>query len=703
MSLSSRASRISALRKLNDENCLAAQTACSSAHFDELAALLRDCSLVRHLNDVHLQAELDNLVHAARYASADPPGLGDDEEPAVHQPSATSPARRSQPSWLGSWSLPAGGFSAVLTRMRTLRKVLAALPRAQSGRPADARLAASCVQTWAPLSDFRLYLPTDRHPRLDAAVGFHLLQLRRPATCEAVVRLLLASLFHAEVTPHAMPLVGWGLSRGSLSATAAATAVPSPPRLLPTEPSCVGLLSLFTRSDTLQTLFSDSQPPPRAELYPEEQPSKPRRIAAEQAGQSDELARCSEGSRCSNGSRSPTRRRVPLLPLHVVPSSATDFPSISREPLPPPPADAASGFGDFVLFAVAHTLAIAQDAFELQHSELELRSIALLPTDWLTYRGQPLSASPTLDYEWSGYKYSFRTPRVIPVLGGVPGAMLSASARLDGVLIDGPPPSFTPALTEQSDLHSFWQSARREGLPCGELVRRRLDALFERNVTFNIHTCDPWEQYRVGEAVRTPPRRGCSPRSVDAPAWSHPNNQSVHSTLDCEWFPPAEVGGGGWTERRDCSAALLASFPLDKIESLCERADAIANGAHADLDAGEAWLVGRAQKLEQVRATARAAAAAHGEARQNREREAAKSSLVLQELSSKRVDAACQKGFDGIGDLFIELLGSDVWERTVMQVPDDWDEDEALKNLADVLTKGAGSPHFWLLLPTIES
>lgn len=61
---------------------------------------------------------------------------------------------------------------------------------------------------------------------------------------------------------------------------------------------------------------------------------------------------------------------LPRLHLAAVPSSATDCPPPPKLSPPPPPTDPRLAFGDFVLFAVAHTLAIAQDAIELYCGKL---------------------------------------------------------------------------------------------------------------------------------------------------------------------------------------------------------------------------------------------------------------------------------------------------------------------------------------------
>eukprot|EP00966_Prymnesium_polylepis_P070500 1638207-Prymnesium_polylepis.1 len=98
--LAAQAARISDLRRLNDSRCAAAQSRCDLHEgFDELSAALRECSLVRYLNEAHLQAELDELLCAAAAGAVDalrPPA-------AIPSSSATLPPR-TESEWLGAWA-----------------------------------------------------------------------------------------------------------------------------------------------------------------------------------------------------------------------------------------------------------------------------------------------------------------------------------------------------------------------------------------------------------------------------------------------------------------------------------------------------------------------------------------------------------------------------------------------------------------------
>lgn len=51
-------------------------------------------------------------------------------------------------------------------------------------------------------------------------------------------------------------------------------------------------------------------------------------------------------------------------------------------------------------------------------------------------------------------------------------------------------------------------------------------------------------------------------------------------------------------------------------------------------------------------------------------------STRMQDVTSERMEAACSGGWDGLSVLVSELLGAGAWERTLVQLPDEWDEEE---------------------------
>ena len=136
--------------------------------------------------------------------------------------------------------------------------------------------------------------------------------------------------------------------------------------------------------------------------------------------------------------------------------------------LPPRPTDPAEVFGDYVLFAITHTLALLQAALELQHNDSLLDLVQLVGASTVTMpNGSRLSDLPEYLYAWGGSTYAFLPSRLVPVVAG----MRHGSARLDGILIDAPAPTLLPPLTPSADLQAFWKRARSQ-IKCGELVRR---------------------------------------------------------------------------------------------------------------------------------------------------------------------------------------------------------------------------------------
>ena len=114
--------------------------------------------------------------------------------------------------------------------------------------------------------------------------------------------------------------------------------------------------------------------------------------------------------------------------------------------------------------------------------------------------------------------------------------------------------------------------------------------------------------------------------------------------------------------------------------------------------AGDAWLVGCVPRLEQLCAEAQAGAATQLAEERRRAEESAATRERLQALPATRLDTACEQSWDGLAELVSELLGGDAWERTLMHVPDEWEEEQALESIGDALRRADASPHFWLLL-----
>ena len=205
--LAIQAARISDLRRLNDTRCAAAQSGCEIQEgFDELSAALRDCSLVRYLNDYHLQAELDDLLHAASTGTAAAP-----DSPSAR--STASPGQQSE--WLGAWGSTPRSFACMLSRMPTVRRVLAALPRLSKYGPTPSTGSSyPLTELSVTLAELELFDAAEPCAQLDGTpLGFELLQPLQPSACEVVLRLLISSLFSSGVTPHAAPLIGWRLRR----------------------------------------------------------------------------------------------------------------------------------------------------------------------------------------------------------------------------------------------------------------------------------------------------------------------------------------------------------------------------------------------------------------------------------------------------------------------------------------------------------
>ena len=78
--------------------------------------------------------------------------------------------------------------------------------------------------------------------------------------------------------------------------------------------------------------------------------------------------------------------------------------------------------------------------------------------------------------------------------------------------------------------------------------------------------------------------------------------------------------------------------------------------------------------------------------------EEAKVRKALKELPADQVVAACAHGWDGMQEAIDAALGDGAWTRAVSAVPDEWEEEEAMAAIAELLQKPEASRHIWLLL-----
>ena len=54
-------------------------------------------------------------------------------------------------------------------------------------------------------------------------------------------------------------------------------------------------------------------------------------------------------------------------------------------------------------------------------------------------------------------------------------------------------------------------------------------------------------------------------------------------------------------------------------------------------------------------------------------------------------------------EMLAEVFGPGAWENLLNNVPDSWEEDEAVQKIGDALTRPAESENVWLLLPAPEA
>ena len=85
-----------------------------------------------------------------------------------------------------------------------------------------------------------------------------------------------------------------------------------------------------------------------------------------------------------------------------------------------------------------------------------------------------------------------------------------------------------------------------------------------------------------------------------------------------------------------------------------------------------------------------------------RKEEHAKEEMALRrklaELPADQVAQACDGGWDGMQEAIEVALGDGAWARAVNSVPDDWEEEEALEAISDLLRRPLESTHVYLLL-----
>ena len=70
---------------------------------------------------------------------------------------------------------------------------------------------------------------------------------------------------------------------------------------------------------------------------------------------------------------------------------------------------------------------------------------------------------------------------------------------------------------------------------------------------------------------------------------------------------------------------------------------------------------------------------------------------ALSEIDREDVGKAIAMGWDGLQDAIEGVLGDGAWGRCVNNVPDEWEEEEALDAIADLLRQPKRTPFLWLL------
>ena len=71
----------------------------------------------------------------------------------------------------------------------------------------------------------------------------------------------------------------------------------------------------------------------------------------------------------------------------------------------------------------------------------------------------------------------------------------------------------------------------------------------------------------------------------------------------------------------------------------------------------------------------------------------------LRAVEAERVSLACDGGLDAMSELLTQELGGGAWPAFLANVPDSWEEEEAISSLAAALRRPAESEFVLLLLP----
>ena len=359
-----------------------------------------------------------------------------------------------------------------------------------------------------PLRALRMMKANEEHPLLPPgeALGFDHLECHAPPATDALLTLLLAALHASAASPHLPPAVGWALAATADEWAPSAVDEAELPPLPHGVPAALHIW--VAQGEPLANVFSGATPFDFASLYwrRRRRAGAPRRASPPIASAPPPRATAADGAvgDVAVVVVAAARGRRPAAPRPLAaqgwrepptkPSSALGGPC-GGGALPPLPTEPAEVFGDFLLFAIVHTLSLLQAALELQHNESLLDAIHLVPASEVLSDGVRLSDMEELVYEWGGETYAFRTPSHVPIIT----SLHLASARLDGILVDQPAPTLLPPLSPLLDLQTFWKRARSM-VRCGELVRRRLHALLMQGAPYDARHGDPWQQYRCGGA-----------------------------------------------------------------------------------------------------------------------------------------------------------------------------------------------------------
>ena len=611
----------------------------------------------------------------------------------------------------GGWLKPGGGVWPVLSKewkrtvqsLPTLQGVLDSFPQldarwqAKYGQALMTAKGEPLLQHELPLRTVRFVGEGDAYSLLpsSSSLGFDHLQMYSEAGVDCLLSLLLSGLHASGATVHVAPCIGWSLigkcDGWTPSEYEADELGPlplgAPASLCIWQPKGVSLVHLFCPPPgelpfDFSSLYQGGLTPPP----PDRPPKPPPPLVAPVPDSARPLA--STRSMLSDGTP------IPGLSLwrlkHPDMASASLASAAAQAPLPPPPATAAEAFGDFALFTIAHTIALLQAALELQHNDLNLGHVQLLPASEVTHRGVPLVHREVLVYEWGEYRYAFRTPAMVPVITG----LSHASARLDGVLIDSPAPTLQPAFNEALDLAAFWKKARSQ-VRCGELVRRRLHALVIQGAHYDTRTADPWEQYRLpNEGV---PSSGGASAALVASAWQELSERESVAALQAEWMPEAREG-------RDCSCQLLTRLRSDALLTLRDRARAQQKDGSSSYSSGTSrprpTMRGQAsaEVLQDLYLRAKVREAEEANRRETLAKEERALRRKLASLTEAERVAACANGWDGLQEAFELVLSKGMWARAVCSVPDEWEEQEAIEAFCDLLQHPETSKHIGLLL-----